>query len=114
MKLLRLIYSIVACFEAARASTFDGMYSQGLDSPAMDGSLKFWVHDNQFDSHTLPFRFAGLNTFAKLPYANCFENNTATAPKFDIAILGAPHDTVRNTFVDDISNQRILRRIPIS
>ncbi|KAI9891409.1 MAG: hypothetical protein M1814_002728 [Vezdaea aestivalis] len=38
-------------------------------------------------------RFAGLTTFANLPYTHCLaKDSTATEP-FDIAILGAPFDT---------------------
>ncbi len=37
--------------------------------------------------------FHGLTTFANLPYTNCFrENDDVNA--YDIAILGAPFDTV--------------------
>ena len=36
--------------------------------------------------------FAGLTTFANLPYANCFTNQVMEA--YDVAFLGAPFDTV--------------------
>lgn len=36
--------------------------------------------------------FAGLTTFANLPYANCFVDEVIEA--YDVAILGAPFDTV--------------------
>ncbi len=36
--------------------------------------------------------FAGLTTFANLPYANCFVDEVMEA--YDVAILGAPFDTV--------------------
>ena len=36
--------------------------------------------------------FSGLMTFANLPYANCFTASDISA--YDIAILGAPFDTV--------------------
>ena len=35
--------------------------------------------------------FNGLTTFANLPYSNCFRDN---GNEYDIAILGAPFDTV--------------------
>ena len=35
--------------------------------------------------------FNGLTTFANLPYSNCFRENGS---EYDIAILGAPFDTV--------------------
>jgi hypothetical protein len=37
--------------------------------------------------------FEGLTTFAHLPYLHCLSPNSASEP-FDIAILGAPFDTV--------------------
>lgn len=37
--------------------------------------------------------FSGLTTFANLPYANCFADSPIE--EYDIAILGAPFDTVR-------------------
>ena len=39
--------------------------------------------------------FSGLMTFANLPYANCFTASDMEA--YDIAILGAPFDTVSNS-----------------
>ncbi|KAG7102577.1 putative agmatinase 1 like protein [Verticillium longisporum] len=37
--------------------------------------------------------YSGIRTFANLPYVNCFSNRDAKDHKYDIAILGAPHDT---------------------
>ena len=38
--------------------------------------------------------FSGLMTFANLPYVNCFRDVDMDA--YDIAIMGAPFDTVSN------------------
>lgn len=38
--------------------------------------------------------YSGLTTFAHLPYLNCFPESKEME-KYDIAILGAPFDTVR-------------------
>lgn len=38
--------------------------------------------------------FFGLTTFANLPYVNCLNPDETEAGKYDIAILGAPFDTV--------------------
>ena len=44
-------------------------------------------------------RFRGLTTFANLNYVECFtESGKAHEDKFDIAILGAPFDTVSTCF----------------
>jgi agmatinase len=37
-------------------------------------------------------KFAGLETFANLPYVHCLGNEEVE--EFDIAVLGAPFDTV--------------------
>lgn len=38
-------------------------------------------------------QFSGLTTFANVPYAACFADGPASE-KYDIALLGAPFDTV--------------------
>ncbi|KAF2964258.1 hypothetical protein GQX73_g9319 [Xylaria multiplex] len=38
-------------------------------------------------------QFSGLNTYARIPYVNCFSDDAAKDTKYDIAILGAPFDT---------------------
>lgn len=37
--------------------------------------------------------YAGLTTFANLPYVHCLQNG-GEVEKYDVAILGAPFDTV--------------------
>lgn len=39
-------------------------------------------------------KFGGLTTYANLPYVHCLASNGKDIEKFDIAILGAPFDTV--------------------
>jgi agmatinase len=39
-------------------------------------------------------QFSGLTTFAHLPYINCFVDDGTDLTPYDIAILGAPFDTV--------------------
>lgn len=39
-------------------------------------------------------KFAGLTTYANLPYVHCLAQEGEEVEKFDIAILGAPFDTV--------------------
>jgi hypothetical protein len=55
--------------------------------------LRFWVHEKHVDEHFETVSFAGLNTFAKIPFENCFNDDNINN-RYDIAILGAPHDTV--------------------
>lgn len=42
------------------------------------------------DSHY----YYGIRTFANLPYVNCFSDREIQDRKYDIAVIGAPHDTV--------------------
>jgi agmatinase len=42
--------------------------------------------------------FAGLSTYANLPYVHCLAAEGKEVEKFDIAILGAPFDTVSTDF----------------
>lgn len=37
--------------------------------------------------------FGGLNTFAHVPYANCFDPDLFDKEKFDIAVVGSPFDS---------------------
>lgn len=39
-------------------------------------------------------KFAGLSTYANLPYVHCLARDGVEVEGFDIAILGAPFDTV--------------------
>lgn len=38
--------------------------------------------------------FAGILTYANLPYVHCLANDGEDVDKYDIAIMGAPFDTV--------------------
>jgi agmatinase len=44
-------------------------------------------------------KFEGLATYANLPYVHCLAPKGEEIEKFDIAILGAPFDTVSNICV---------------
>lgn len=44
----------------------------------------------------VPSGFAGIGTFAHLPYENCFQNDSV---EFDIAFLGAPFDIGIQSYV---------------
>jgi agmatinase len=39
-------------------------------------------------------KFAGLETYANLPYVHCLAGEGTEVEDFDIAVLGAPFDTV--------------------
>lgn len=63
-----------------------------LSSDPNQASLSVDEDDlNLLDSHY----YYGLRTFANVPYVNCFSSEDSKDQKYDIAVLGAPHDTVR-------------------
>lgn len=55
-------------------------------------------HDNSpFDQDISSALFSGLTTYANLPYVHCLSKHDDDVEKYDIAILGAPFDTVGST-----------------
>lgn len=56
-----------------------------------------------FESDVTQAKFAGLTTYAHLPYVHCLAPEGDDVEPFDIAILGAPFDTV----------SRVLSRVQI-
>ena len=70
------------------------IYARDITFPPLSGierSQKLLPNDDGVDIAT-GSEFSGLMTFANLPYANCFA--TYDIDLYDIAILGAPFDTV--------------------
>lgn len=56
--------------------------------------IPFWAHTESVGEINLAtYDFGGIGTYANLPYENCFVDNDSSEG-FDIAILGAPFDTV--------------------
>jgi len=49
---------------------------------------------DDFIDVTTDSEFFGLTTFANLPYVNCLKADETEEGRYDIAILGAPFDTV--------------------
>jgi hypothetical protein len=47
---------------------------------------------------TTDSEFFGLTTYAHLPYVNCLKPDENGPGKYDIAILGAPFDTVIKSY----------------
>lgn len=54
-------------------------------------------------------QFNGLGSFANLPYVNCLDTNQSDEGRYDIAILGAPFDTVSYLTIDHV---RLADRLP--
>jgi agmatinase len=89
--------AIYQCFllVAARDITFPP--SSGFSEQAVFGQRELDI--------TTGSAFAGLTTYANLPYVHCLAGKDEQVEKYDIAILGAPFDTVSyvsNTVTDQI------------
>jgi agmatinase len=56
-------------------------------------------------------KFAGLMTYANLPYVHCLAADREEVERFDIAILGAPFDTVSCSFLwqGDIAGAMMIK-----
>lgn len=65
--------------------------------PVQQGS-DFGAAGNVMNDDISGAKFAGLSTFANLPYVHCLAADGAGVEKFDIAFLGAPFDTVSGFF----------------
>lgn len=50
--------------------------------------------DGYNDADITQSKFAGLTTYANLPYVHCLAKEGEEVETFDIAVLGAPFDTV--------------------
>lgn len=64
-----------------------------------------FMGDDSIDVST-DSEFFGLTTFANLPYVNCLKPDESEGGRYDIAILGAPFDTVSR--VMRMSSLRLL------
>jgi hypothetical protein len=60
------------------------------------------VFGGNYDTDISQAKFSGLNTYANLPYVHCLAAEGEDVEKFDIAILGAPFDTVSSNFQFEI------------
>jgi hypothetical protein len=71
-------------------SAYENFYQSLLDTGRRSHNS---MDDGDIDI-TSGTQFNGLTTFANLPYVNCFVDDEANKQLYDIAILGAPFDTV--------------------
>lgn len=59
---------------------------------------------DDFIDVTTDSEFFGLTTFANLPYVNCLKPDESKVGRYDIAILGAPFDTVSRSTISSWLN----------
>lgn len=86
---LRSLFSLSSFFALAnsREITFPPVAGYSSQQPVV-GAQELFVGD------ITQAKFAGLATYANLPYVHCLAPEGQDVEKFDIAILGAPFDTV--------------------
>lgn len=80
---------------AALAQAVVGLSAYDYNNPG--AQVRFWVNNGDEDVGDgvvtqMPF-LTGAG-FATLPIVDCFSDDDSEASRYDIAILGAPHDTV--------------------
>lgn len=90
MKLLLLIFGKLAALVLSREITFPPITAVNPYQTTLGTNLD----DVDIIS---PSQFSGLLTFAHVPYIQCFDDKI-DVPKYDIAFLGAPFDTVSRSF----------------
>ena len=82
-------YFLAACLHLSRAIAWEWPRYQ----PDEIGQVLLGGSDDDVDIVT-GSQFNGLRTYANLPYLNCFSDNETAENRYDIAFMGAPHDTV--------------------
>ncbi|KAK4887976.1 hypothetical protein LTR28_003082, partial [Elasticomyces elasticus] len=82
-----MFLSLLIGFAAARDITFPPVSGIAHDSQTPFGANGINDLDISIGA------FAGLTTYANLPYVHCLAKKGVDVEKFDIAILGAPFDT---------------------
>ena len=62
--------------------------------PVLNTQQLFGTYNSPFDQDISTPLFNGLSTYAGLPYVHCLAPAEHEVERYDIAILGAPFDTV--------------------
>lgn len=70
------------------------IYAREIAFPVISGYSPEQAILGRFDDDVTQAKFAGLTTYANLPYVHCLAPKAEDNESFDIAILGAPFDTV--------------------
>ena len=104
MKLSLLIFGKLAALVLSREITFPPIAAVNPYQTTLGANLD----DVDIIS---PSQFSGLLTFAHVPYIQCFDDKI-DVPKYDIAFLGAPFDTVSRFLSSAHCWRRSKRDIP--
>lgn len=87
------------CFAAQAVSgreiTFPPVSPIAAIDRQQQGPLRHGDHDVDEPIDISGAMFGGLMTYANLPYVHCLAADGEEVEKYDIAVIGAPFDTVR-------------------
>jgi agmatinase len=92
--------SMLSYFSAAAFAFFASAHDVSQLPMAPSDRHSYPSISDEFIDITSGSQFSGLSTYANLPYVNCFVDAEADKVPYDIAILGAPFDTVSMSFVN--------------
>lgn len=70
------------------------VYARDISFPSLSGFSSDQAVMGIISPDITQAKFGGLTTYANLPYVHCLAQEGEEIEKFDIAILGAPFDTV--------------------
>lgn len=88
--------SALICFSVVAFALYVSAHDT-TQQPLVSTNRHSWASiDDDFIDITSGSQFSGLTTYGNLPYVNCFLDVEAEKSPYDIAILGAPFDTVSN------------------
>ena len=62
------------------------------------GQVRFWLNEGHDDADIGQMPFLTGTGFATLPISDCFSKDQSLESRYDIAILGAPFDTVSQPY----------------
>ncbi len=77
-----------------------GLSAYDYNNPG--AQVRFWVNDEDNaggDGTIAQMPFLTGAGFATLPITDCFGDDVSEESRYDIAILGAPHDTVSSFYI---------------
>lgn len=75
-------------------AAFAAVDARDITFPSLSGFSSEQVVMGIVSPEITQAKFGGLTTYANLPYVHCLAPKGEEVEKFDIAILGAPFDTV--------------------
>lgn len=107
MALRTVLLTAAATLASGREITFPPVIPQAQQHPF--GSINVDLTPGLSEDISTS-RFGGLTTFANLPYVHCLAADEKDVESYDIAILGAPFDTVYSPIRTPLAESSKLTR----